>query len=58
MIDARIVVIRPAQQHDAQLVFAFEHFEHFTAGSAQRHVVEYVERLVGLAHRPGVLFRR
>ena len=42
MVDAGIVVIRTAQQHDAEAVFALQLFQHFAGRAAHGDVVEVI----------------
>ena len=58
VIHAGIVVIRTAQQDDAETVFAFELFQHLAGGAAHRHVVEHVECAEPLFDGPFVLLGR
>src|SRR6185437_5812514 len=56
VIDAGIVVIRPAQQHDSQAVFGFQLLENFARLAAHNVVRELVQRLQALLHGAIVLF--
>ena len=58
MIHAGIVVIRTAQQHDAEAVFALQLLQHFARGAAHGDVVEVVERAIALLDGALVLFGR
>ena len=50
VVHAGIVVIRAAQQHHAQPVFALQLFQHLARRAAHGHVVEVIERAVALFH--------
>src|SRR5690242_4067473 len=56
VIHARVVVIRTAQQDDAQAVFALELFEHFASGAAHGDVIEIFERAIALLDGALILF--
>ena len=51
VVDAGIVVIRAAQQHHAEAVFALQLFQHFAGCAAHGDVVEIVERAIALLRR-------
>src|SRR5579885_3296547 len=56
VVDARIVVIRAAQQHNADLVLPLEHLEHLPALAPLHDIVVVVERPVSLLNSPVILF--
>ena len=58
VVDAGVVVIRTAEQDDAETVFALELVQHFAGGAAHGHVVEVVEGAIALLDGALVLFGR
>ncbi len=58
VVHAGIVVIRPAQQHHAEPVFALQLFQHLAGLAAHGDVVEVIERAVAFLHGALVLFGR
>src|SRR6266545_2622336 len=58
VVQPRVVVIRPREQHHSESFFGFELIENLARLAAQDHVIKNVERLVTLLDCPGVLFAR
>src|SRR6185312_10324749 len=57
MVYAGVVVVRTAEQHDAQPVLPFELFQNFARGTAHRYILEKVERAVALLDGALILLR-
>ena len=58
VVDARVVVIRAAQDDHAEPVFALELLEHLAGFAADGHVVVEIEGAIALLNRARVFFRR
>ena len=58
VVHAGVVVVRAAEQHHAQAIFAFQIGQHFAGRAAHGDVIEMVERAIALFDGAQVFLRR